>query len=407
MIRAALLIAQKDLRLRMRDRSAFLWGLLAPFGLAAIFSFVFNPISEAEFHAEYAVVDEDSGPIAQAFLEQLRSMEAEGVVTVTVAESRDEAVELVRAGSDNLSSGDEPQADAAFILPPNLSRQVLSGEGGSLTVIGARGSELAAQVAYSVAAGFGSELEAVDLAVRTALTLTQHGGDGPGEALEVAGLAEKAAQTASPITVADATASTRQLDDTTQMTAGMAVFFLFFTVQFGVTGLLEERRLGTMTRLLAAPLRRGSLVLGKALTSFALGVVSLAVLSVATTVLLGADWGHPLGVAVLIVAVVFAAMGILGIVAAAAKTQEQAGNFAAVIALVMGLLGGTFFPVAQVGGLLSLLSLATPHAWFIRGLGDLAGAGLSAIWPSVGALLAFGLVTGAGSWVFLRRSVAG
>ena len=55
-MRTALLIARKDLRQRIRDRSAFLLGLVAPFGLAAIFSFVFNPISYADFHAEYVVV---------------------------------------------------------------------------------------------------------------------------------------------------------------------------------------------------------------------------------------------------------------------------------------------------------------------------------------------------------------
>ena len=37
--------------------------------------------------------------------------------------------------------------------------------------------------------------------------------------------------------------------------AGMAVFFLFFTVQFGVTSVLDERRDGTLARMFAAPIR--------------------------------------------------------------------------------------------------------------------------------------------------------
>ena len=45
------------------------------------------------------------------------------------------------------------------------------------------------------------------------------------------------------------------------------------------------------------------------------------------------------------------------------------------VALVLGMLGGSFFPVAQAGGLLATLSLLTPQAWFLRGLGDLAGGG--------------------------------
>ncbi|MCZ7665564.1 MAG: ABC transporter permease [Thermoleophilia bacterium] len=109
--------------------------------------------------------------------------------------------------------------------------------------------------------------------------------------------------------------------------------------------------------------------------------------------------------AILIVAAVVAAMGILAVVAAAARTQEQAGAFSAIVGLVLGLLGGSFFPVSQVGGILSSLSMLTPHAWFMRGLGDLAGGGLVDIVPSVAALLAFGLITGAGAWVFLRRAL--
>lgn len=401
-MRAAYLIARKDLRQRVRDRSAFLWGFLAPFGLAAIFSFVFNPISEVEFQAEYVVVDQDQGPIAAAFFQQLGAMEEEGLVTIRTVDSAQHAREQVEAGSDAFAGSDEEQADAAFVLPEGFSERVLQGRGGEITVIGAQGSQLASQVAYSLASGFAAELEAVDVAVKTALP--------PGhepDPRETAALAQQAAATENPISVEDISASTRQLDGTTQMTAGMAVFFLFFTVQFGVIGLLEERRLGTMSRLLAAPISRAAIIGGKALTSFALGVVSLVVLTVATTLLLGADWGNPFGVAILIVAVVFAAMGILAVVAAAARTQEQAANFSAVVALVMGLLGGTFFPVAQVGGILSTLTLLTPHAWFMRGLGDLAGAGLSAIWPSVVALVVYGLVATAVSWPFLRRSFAG
>ena len=48
-----------------------------------------------------------------------------------------------------------------------------------------------------------------------------------------------------------------------------------------------------------------------------------------------------------------------------------------------------------MGGVLSTLSLLTPHAWFLRGLGDLAGgAGPRAVLPAFGAILAFAAVTG-------------
>jgi ABC-2 type transport system permease protein len=228
---------------------------------------------------------------------------------------------------------------------------------------------------------------------------------GAADPASIGALTQAAAQTVSPVTVADVSADTRQLKQTTYLAAGMSVFFLFFTVAFGVSGLLEERKVGTMDRLLAAPINPWSIVLGKAITSFVLGISSMTVLIVASSVLLGAEWGNPLGVAMLVLTVVFAAMGILAVVAATARTQAQAENFQAIISLVLAFLGGTFFSVSQVGGWLETLSLITPHAWFLRGLGDLQAGDISAVYLPVGALLLFGVVTIAIALPFLRRAV--
>ena len=78
------------------------------------------------------------------------------------------------------------------------------------------------------------------------------------------------------------TESGRQLDVGTFYAAGMAVFFLFFTVQFGVSSILDERRDGTLARMLVAPIRRSAVLGGKLLTSVVLGVMSMVVLAVAT-----------------------------------------------------------------------------------------------------------------------------
>ena len=48
-MRAALHIAAKDLKQRIRDRSAFMLGILAPLGLAFIFSLILPDFSGASF----------------------------------------------------------------------------------------------------------------------------------------------------------------------------------------------------------------------------------------------------------------------------------------------------------------------------------------------------------------------
>lgn len=396
----ALLIARKDLRQRVRDKSVFIFGILAPLGLSVIFSFVFGPVSDVGgFHAHYVVVDQDGGELADAFVSTLEAVQEEGIISLRQVDSEDEARDMVEAASDALGAG-EDAADAAFIIPAGFSGAIQGGSPTRLRILGSGASQLGVQVAESIASGFASEVGAIGLAVFTAVP-----SGAPPDPATVGALVPLAAQTSDPITIEDVSARTKQLDYLSYLSAGMAAMFLFFTVQFGVMGLLEERQLGTMSRLLAAPIERRSLILGKALTSFVLGIVGTAVLLVTSTLMLGADYGDPLGVAALVFSIVIAAMGILAVVAAFAKTQEQAGNFGAIVSLVLAFLGGTFFDVSQAGGILEKLSLITPHAWFLRGLSELQGGDIADILPSVSALLAFGLVAGVFSWPFLKKAV--
>jgi ABC-2 type transport system permease protein len=177
----------------------------------------------------------------------------------------------------------------------------------------------------------------------------------------------------------------------------MAVFFLFFTVAFGVRSLLEERQQGTLARLLAGPIPAWAIPAGKALASFAIGLVSMVLLVASSILLLGARWGDPLGVALLIVAGVVAAMSLTALVATFARTRDQAEGYSTAVSVVLGLFGGTFFPLSQAPDLMAKLSLLTPHAWLMRGFRDLAArpVDIGAVLPSVAALLAFSVATGA------------
>jgi ABC-2 type transport system permease protein len=132
----------------------------------------------------------------------------------------------------------------------------------------------------------------------------------------------------------------------------------------------------------------------------------MAVLMVATHFLMDAEWGPPLGVALLVVTGVLAATAIMGVIAGAATSADGAGNLGAIIAVTLGMLGGTFFPVGQGNDVLSALSYLTPHAWFMRGLADLSGgAEWTAALPAAGALLLFALVFGAVAWFMLQRKL--
>ena len=105
----------------------------------------------------------------------------------------------------------------------------------------------------------------------------------------------------------------------------MAVFFLFFTVEFGVRSLLDECEQGTLARLLVAPIRPATVLIGKAVASFPRGTVHRSARH-RHHVAARFDLGAPVGVALLVLAGVVTAVGVTAFVATLAKTSAQAGS---------------------------------------------------------------------------------
>ncbi len=394
-MRTAWAIAAKDLKERLRDRSAYIIGIVAPLALALVFGFILSPVQDYQFEATFGVVDLDGGPIAELFVEGTLAG-SEGVELLR-RDSVESAMPLVDRAVAPFGS-DEVTAEAVFIIPAGFSDDVQSDRPVTIQVIGNESSEVEAGVAVAMAQGFASQMTSVRVAVATVEEVIQAPVDRLATGVEVLG-------TESPASIVDVTAATKQLDPVTFYAAGMAVFFVFFTVQFGVTSLLEERHAGTLSRLLVAPIPKWTILAGKSIGAFIVGVVSVTVLVIATALLVDAEWGSPLGVAALILAAVIAAMGIVALVSAFARTAEQAGAFASLVAIILGFLGGTFFDLSQAGGWIADVRFVSPHAWFLRGLADLSGGDVGVVVVPVLAMLAFGLVAGAIGMANLRKGL--
>jgi ABC-2 type transport system permease protein len=78
-VRAAFVIAGKDLRQRLRDRSALLTAIVVPLVLASIFH---NTIG-GRVTFTFGLVDQDHGPVAQAFVsDALEPLQRSGLITI-------------------------------------------------------------------------------------------------------------------------------------------------------------------------------------------------------------------------------------------------------------------------------------------------------------------------------------
>jgi ABC-2 type transport system permease protein len=379
-VRTALVIARRILRQRLRDRSAIVFAVLTPLGLALAFS-ILIPNEFSSFHTRFVVVDHDGDHVAAILVEDvLGSLAEAGVAEVDELSSEADAVAEVNAD----------RASAAIIIPAGLSAAVERGDAAEIRIVSGE-FPLSLEIAKSAVDRFAQAVGGVQLMVATSVA-----GGREADAATIAA-AQAAAGEPGPIAVATNTLDGRQADLATFYGAAMAIMFVFFATQYGALALVADRQVGTMSRYLAAPISAWSILAGASLAGFVLGLVAMSVLVIATTLLQGADWGPPALLVPLILAAVAAAMGISTLASSVARTPQQAGGLNAIVALSLSAIGGVFIPVSQAPAGLAVAAQVTPHYWFLRGVDALAAdtAALADLAPSIGILLVMAVVTGA------------
>ena len=146
---------------------------------------------------------------------------------------------------------------------------------------------------------------------------------------------------------------------------GVIVMFLLFSVTLNAQTLIEERRNGTLERLLTTQLTTGQLFAGKFLAGVSRGMLQTIVLLVLAFVVLRIAGPAALAQsAVLALVVSAAASAIALVIATAARTEDQATWGAVFITMFMTVFGGTFFPIGD-SGVLELLSRFTLNRYAI------------------------------------------
>ena len=167
----------------------------------------------------------------------------------------------------------------------------------------------------------------------------------------------------------------------------MTVLFVFLAAGTTAISIYSEKKVGSFRRLLAAPMRKGELLLGKMVPTFITALIQLAVIfgvGMFVFPLLGMDGltlgNDPLAVVLIAVFIALCATGLGVLIAAFARTESQIGGYSATLLWVLAFLGGTFFPMYLLGGFLGQIGMVAPHYWankafygvLVRGQ-DLAG----------------------------------
>jgi ABC-2 type transport system permease protein len=362
---------------------------VAPFGLAFILNATLGSAAESTVF-EFGIVNADAGDVGRGLEGLLGELATDEVVKVTTVQDRATLDRLVGDGELN----------AGFVLEPDFSARIETGGQAGITVVGNRNAPISVSVAEAIAQGFASEVDYVSDSVAT--VAAAGGIQDPGEVAQIAAMA---AGVAPPVSIGTVAEEGRGFDPTSYYAVSLSVFFVFFTVQFGVLSLIEEKEIGTLGRLIASPTPAAAMIVGKFVSSFVLGVVSMSAMVFATTVVMGAEWGSLPLVALIIVLGVGSAMALALVVSAFAKTAEQATAGASMLAVVLGLFGGAFFPVGMGPAVLNTISYLTPHRWLLESMREVSfGGGIADIVPAIVVLLVFIVVVGgAGLWGSSRR----
>lgn len=357
---AALLIAAANVKRFTRNRSFFVIAFVAPFAIMAALSSTIGSALSGEFRPTIAIADELGAGTLDELADGLRQA---GFDDLQLVDTGDEARQLVESG----------EADAAIIFPAALGRSIVDPAAASETivVVADAEAEISASIAKSIAARSARSFDTV----RILNTLGAPTDDISG-----------------PIMIeSDADVGSRVLTDSTYFAVGMASYFAFFAASGFVATVHRERREATLARMLVSPIDRFAPLLGKGLAAGVVALISFVMLVASSTVLLGAGWGSPVGVAAIGVALSFAAVGVSMAIVSVTKTEESAGQIGAVLATAWAIFGGVFLQLPTTGPL-SAASRLSPFRWSLDAVGLNAGAGTTGeVLARAGAIALFGV----------------
>ena len=181
---------------------------------------------------------------------------------------------------------------------------------------------------------------------------------------------------------------------------GFAVLFIFLTALTTAQSIYEEKKVGSFRRLLAAPISKTSILVGKMTPNFIIGLVQIIVLFSAGFLLfpvLGLDrmslGNDPLALVLICLVVLLCSTSLGVLIAAIARTEGQISGLSAVVLWAFGF-AGIWLVQMPTAGFLEAISKAIPHYWANVAFLDLfvRGQGLADILFSILVLLGFTLV---------------
>jgi ABC-2 type transport system permease protein len=366
-----------------RDRSE----LVSIIGLPLLLTWVFG----AAFGAGGG-----GGPMSVPVADQDHSVYSERIVTAIDDAKGSDARAVSEALARQLVA--EGQAPVAVIVPAGFGKRIEDDETARVYVLRDPGSANA-QVIVQIVDGAATRVAANAEAARVAAGAL--GGTEP--FVDLFTYADDLWSPDPPVGVESrvAAANTARANEleappNTQYSLGFTVFFVMMVAIGSAGGILEEREMGTLRRLMVAPVHRFQILAGKTLGVALVAAFEASLLVGFGAFVFGVPWGSaPLPVVLLLLSLVLAATGLGVMISALVRTRSQMSALTPILSTALAMIGGCYWPLEITSPFMQKLALATPTGWAMVGLKDVVarGMGLSSVVLPVAVLLGFAAVT--------------
>jgi ABC-2 type transport system permease protein len=396
----ALSVALKDFQILLKDRGAIIQLFLLPLLFIAAYSAVAAQFAggDEDQLIPLAVVDLDGGAEAQTLL---AGLDKAGGVEVELFEE-----------ADALQKLEENEIARLLTIPADFTDGIMEGRTVTLRLVNHPDAHLETTEAVRLVI----EGAAQDMALESQIlaSLQQMGemqANAPEEYMEAFSLEKIVAQAQSQfehsedrplVTVAQSVpgqeSEKEELPGMAEVAVpGFTVLFVFLTAQTTARSIYDEKKVGSFRRILAAPIRKFSLLAGKIIPNFltaliqtivifAFGAYGLSLMGL-TPVKLGQD-RLALALAIVLIALCSSALGI--VIAALAKTENQIGGLSTFLLWGLGTLGGSIIPVFILEPMLGPIPMILPHYWANRALDNIMVRGMMLADVSLEMIALFG-----------------
>ncbi len=371
-------IAWKDLMELFRNRLGLVMLVLMPIFMMSMVGFIY-PSESSVSDIPVALANEDAGygayPSPSAtFIMLLGQMNAHtGMMVITNATDFDEVRNMIQSG----------EVEGGIVIASNFTSSLITGKQGTIIIVTDQSNpQMSATLQIALKEVF--EQMGTMLAQETVRQLNQTVNEGNSLAI------------VKPYSVQTEGAVAGDFSYFDFVAPGIMAMTVMMSVMTGLPAAIShEKEVGTLDGMMAAPINRLSIIVGKTLAQTARGLLQGVLILTLAVVLFGVTiHGSILLVFGLLLLGVFSFVGFGVVITSFAKDQETAMMIMMTFMFPMMFLSGVFFPIQQMPWYMQSISRVLPLTYLADALRKVMvlGAGVPTISSEFAILIGFGVV---------------